>query len=204
MSSDKYGPITYQEFQKILKKQQRKEKRALEKRWRQHLDEHPLGLMKPIREGAGANDALHDKFAQIVEYIDPEMSTEVRARLWKVLRICPGMQIHAKQGPKDQAQKQGDARKEHMLKLAQVAKYMHEDGIETESIACEEMGIDRGQFGREKKPLKSLWIALRNDHQFCLDFLKRVEQPTAALSEEQLERWCEEHPAKKRVEPKME
>ncbi len=150
---------------------QRKEKAALEKRWRAHEEAHPFGLMKHVPEGNDASDKLHEKWANIVNHVDPDMSVKAQQRLWEVVRICPGFQTRRKKKHLDQAQKSWAAYQGRMISLAQVAKYMHESGETTESIACEGMGIDRGQFGRMKKGQKPFWTALREDYQFCLDFL---------------------------------
>ena len=169
---------------------------GLKSRWREHELAHPFGLLTPIKEGPEATAEAIEKLARIIEYVDPDMSAEAQQRLWEVLRICQGFQIHGKPGRR-QPEKKWEVMKADRFKLATIAMYLHNyQKTDSEDKAAELVGFDRRTFNRMKKRQPELWQALSADQKFCQTILDVGNSDPTEEHLEQARQWAEEHPAK--------
>ena len=109
---------------KELEPEFEKQARKLEKEWRANPKFDQFDLLTPVIEGPYAGEELVGKFARIVEFIDPDMTPEVKARVRKVLQVCPGLTTKGKQGG-DQAKQKWNAHQDQIRKLAVVASEIH-------------------------------------------------------------------------------
>jgi hypothetical protein len=201
MNDKEYGPLTLADFNKMMNNKRREEKRELEKRWREHEKAHPFELLTPVREGPGAAQEIRDKFARVVEHVDPGMSPNVQGRLWEVLRICQGFQIHGKQGHRDQGQKVRATRLKDRVLLARLVEY--EKFPDKNGDYSDVEDLESAQIKRMIERNSWLWDAL-NSADTLPEVVKRLcelsisagdSEPTDKQHEEAQE-WAEAHLAK--------